>query len=305
MKNIINISDIRSKLKLQGLNINDKKLFNEYLHEVNYNLLIGNFSRFFYNEQNNRKYDKDATFSQIVALYNFDNEVAYKLLYYILKIERKLNTLVAYTIINEYQITDRCLFKLNNSILKNVIFKNYVEAVPYCSYDNFIYLLTKYCGTNESTKIYHNKKATSVEKMWRDLPLDIMCLSWSFSTTLNVLLSLDDAIINKIIKNFDPIISTNSSFIDFIKNVIYLRNIISHNYVIFNAEIKHQSNELNNLYESIFKEKTNEIDFLKLIKLIHYFTQDKDLFEWMKTKFNELKINDKFKKRIVTKWMNK
>ncbi len=305
MKNIININDIRSKLKLQGLNINDKKLFNEYLHEVNYNLLIGNFSRFFYNEQNNRKYDKDATFSQIVALYNFDNEVAYKLLYYILKIERKLNTLVAYTIINEYQITDRCLFKLNNSILKNVIFKNYVEAVPYCSYDSFIYLLTKYCGTNESTKIYHNKKATSVEKMWRDLPLDIMCLSWSFSTTLNVLLSLDDAIINKIIKNFDPIISTNSSFIDFIKNVIYLRNIISHNYVIFNAEIKHQSNELNNLYESIFKEKTNEIDFLKLIKLIHYFTQDKDLFEWIKTKFNELKINDKFKKRIVTKWINK
>ena len=104
-----------------------------------------------------------------------------------------------------------------------------------------------------------------------------MCLSWSFSTTLNILLSLDDDIINKIIKNFDPIIATNSSFIDFIKNVIHLRNMISHNYVIFNAEIKYQSNELNNLYESIYKEKTKEIDFLKLIALIHYFTQDEIL----------------------------
>ena len=52
---------------------------------------------------------------------------------------------------------------------------------------------------------------------------------------------------------------------------------ISHNYVIFNAEIKYQSNELNNLYESIFKEKTDEIDFLRLIALIHYFTQDDTL----------------------------
>ena len=304
MKNIININDIKSKLKLQGLKIDDKKMFNEYLNKVNYNLLIGNFSRYFYNEQNTKKYDKDATFSQIVALYNFDSEIAYKILYYIFKIERKLNTLVAYTIIDEYQITDHCIFKLNNSILKNKVFKNYADAVPYCSYDNFISLLTKYCATNESTKIYRNKKATSVEKIWKDLPLDIMCLSWSFSTTLNILLSLDDDIINKIVKNFDPIITTNSSFIDFIKNLIYLRNMISHNYVIFNAEIKYQSNELNNLYESIFKEKTNEIDFLKLIALIHYFTQDDTLIDWLKNKFAQLKIDNKFKKRILAKWMN-
>ena len=302
MKNILNINDIISKLKIQGLRIDDKKMFNEYLQSVNYNLLIGNFSRFFYNEQNPRKYDKDASFSQIVALYNFDNEISYKLLYYVFKIERKLNTLLAYTIINEYKIMDHCLFKLNNSFLKNKIFKNYMTAIPYCTYDNFIYLLTKYCSTNESTKIYKNKKTTSIEKMWRNLPLDIMCLSWSFSTTLNVLLSLDDDVISKIVYNFDPIIKTNSSLIDFIKNVIHIRNMISHNYVVFYADIKYQSPELNNLYKNIFNEEVTNIDFKHLINLIQYFTHDDNLYEYVKNKFSELKINDKFKKRIISKF---
>ena len=104
-----------------------------------------------------------------------------------------------------------------------------------------------------------------------------MCLSWSFSTTFNVFISLDDQVINKIIYNFDVDITTNSGFIDFIKNILHIRNLISHNYVIFNSEIKYQSLGLNDLYETIFNKHIEEMDLSKLIKMIEYFTDDDSL----------------------------
>jgi hypothetical protein len=81
------------------------------------------------------------------------------------KIEKKLNTLIAYEIINQYKLKDHCLLKINKNILCNKIFPNIKLINPPISYDNFIHLLTKYCSTNTSTKSYKNKKSTNVINM--------------------------------------------------------------------------------------------------------------------------------------------
>ena len=301
MKQIINYNAIKSKLEKNGLEIDDIRLLKDCLKNINYNLIMGAFSSFFYINPEKKKYDPDASISQIIELYHFDCELAYKLLYYVLKIEKKLNTLIAYEIINQYKLEDHCLLKINKNILFNKIFPNIKLINPPISYDNFINLLTKYCSTNTSTKSYKNKKSTNVINMWKELPLDLMCLSWSFSTTFNVFIALDDEVINKIVRNFDVDITTNSGFIDFIKNILNIRNLITHNYVIFNSDVKYQSSGLNNLYETIFNKHIEEMDLTKLIKMIEYFTDDDSLGKWIKMKLSKLNIKKKFKQKITLK----
>ena len=165
MKQIINYNAIKAKLEKNGLEIDDIRLLKDCLKNINYNLIMGTFSSFFYANPEKKKYDPEASISQIVELYQFDCELAYKLLYYVLKIEKKLNTLIAYEIINQYKLTDHCLLKLNKNILCNKVFPNIKLINPPMSYDNLIHLLTKYCSTNTSTKSYKNKKASNIINM--------------------------------------------------------------------------------------------------------------------------------------------
>ena len=48
MKQIINYNAIKSKLEKNGLEIDDIKLLKDCLKNINYNLIMGAFSSFFY-----------------------------------------------------------------------------------------------------------------------------------------------------------------------------------------------------------------------------------------------------------------
>jgi len=94
---------------------------------------------------------------QIIALYQYDRSFANHILRYILKIEKILNTAVAYSIIDEFHIQDACLFKLNKNFIRDRIFSNLDLVEPHISYERFIDKILKYCQSNEFTKIYELK----------------------------------------------------------------------------------------------------------------------------------------------------
>jgi hypothetical protein len=102
----------------------------------------------------------------------------------------------------------------------------------------------------------------------------------------------------RIIENFGIQENHLNGFIDFMKNVLHIRNMISHNNVIFNFIPAYQSLSLNNMYEFIFKKHIDKLALINLMELIEFFSHSKTLISNTKYYFNKLKIEEKFKHKI-------
>jgi abortive infection bacteriophage resistance protein len=125
-----------------------------------------------------------------------------------------------------------------------------------------------------------------------------MCLTWSFATTFSLFIALDSNLRKKIIEGFGINDQHLNGFIDFIKNVLHLRNMISHNNVIFNTVPAYQSTAVFNMYGYIFKKHINKLTLINMMELIEFFSHSKTLISNTRYYFNKLKINPKFKDKI-------
>lgn len=164
MSQIINANKLIKQLEDRRLVIDDEERLKTTLFNCNYNTVIGGYSDIFYKDKSKHIYDEGATSSQIIEAYFFDINLGNHLLRYILQIEKKLNTNIAYVLINVYNITERCLFKLPTDFIKKIIFPNYKIANPMLTYDQFIKGLTKYLDTNDYTKRYRVKNASHYDE---------------------------------------------------------------------------------------------------------------------------------------------
>lgn len=299
MKEIINLNSIKKELERQNLNVDNVLQFKKYISNFNYNTLIGGFSDIFYFDAEKKKYDNEASTSQIINAYEFDRNVGNALLINILYIEKKINTYVAYTIINVYQLDDKCLLGLDEQFLKQKIFTN-IDVVPmFSDFDNFIFILTKHCDNNDLTKRLKIKNRNyDLKVMWSQVPLDLMCLTWSFATTFNTFQSLDNTICSYILDNFNIKSRSVSGFIDFVRNLLQLRNAISHNLPVFNITVKYQSESLNKLYKELTGKTVRVIGIMELIVMIQEFSENPKLLSKIKIFYNNLNIKEKFKKKI-------
>lgn len=298
MKNIINTRDVIKDLARQGLYITDRSVLHYYIRNFNYNTFIYGYSEPFYIDCQNKKYDHDSSSDQLINLYKFDRDMANHILRFILVIEKIMNTNVAYGIINEFNIKDKCLFKLNPKFIEHHIMCNINEIIPKTYYDNFVFKLIKYLPTNTTTKNFCERNARDEIYKWRNCPLDLMCLTWSFATTFSLFIALDSNLRKRIIENFGIQNVHLNGFIDFMKNVLHLRNMISHNNVIFNLTPTYQSQALNDMYKFIFNKNVNNLSLVNLMELIEFFSHSKTLISNTRYYFNKSKIEQKFKDKI-------
>ena len=162
MKDIINKKRIIKELQRKGLKIDDKKRLAAALFSFNYNTVIVGYSDIFYSIDNPKRYDRVATSNQILELYEFDTNMGNHLLHYLLRVEKKLNTAVAYQIINQYHLKDKCLLKEDSEFIRKRIFPNLYQVQPPLSYDSLIRILLKYLDTNEHTKNYRHKHESNI-----------------------------------------------------------------------------------------------------------------------------------------------
>lgn len=298
MKQIINSREIIKELVKKGLHVVDKGVLNYYIRNFNYNTFIYGYSEPFLINLDQKKYDSDASSDQMINLFKFDRDLANHILRFILVIEKIMNTNVAYGIINEYGIKDKCLFKLNNNFIQHHIFTNINEINPKTNYINLAIKLVKYLPTNTATKNFYERNSNDEIYRWRNCPLDLMCLTWSFATTFSIFIALDSELRKRIIENFGIPHSSLNGFVDFTKNVLHLRNMISHNNVIFNFTPTHQSQSIFDMYKFIFNRHINKLTLINLIELIEFFSHSKTLISNTKYYFNKLKIEQKFKDKI-------
>jgi abortive infection bacteriophage resistance protein len=177
MQNVINIRNIIKLLKQNGLQVSDKQTFHYYIKNFNYNTFIYGYSSPFYDNESTRHYDQEATSDELINLYKFDRDMSNHILRFILVIEKIINTNVTYEIINDHNIKDKCLLKLNQGYIETKIMPNLCEVEPKITYFNFIRKLIKYLPTSSFTKVYMQRNASDDITRWRDCPLDIMCLT--------------------------------------------------------------------------------------------------------------------------------
>jgi hypothetical protein len=70
VSDIINSRSIIKDLIKNGLNVEDKQQLSYYVSNFNYNIFLKGYGKIFIGE--NKRFDKEATDTQIIALYNFD-----------------------------------------------------------------------------------------------------------------------------------------------------------------------------------------------------------------------------------------
>lgn len=101
-KNFKTVEEQIEILKMRGIIINNK-IAKEILTENNYYYLINGYKDLFIDNYNKEeKYIENVSLEEIYALYKFDGELRMNLLRYILIIERRLDTYIAYEFSKKY-----------------------------------------------------------------------------------------------------------------------------------------------------------------------------------------------------------
>jgi abortive infection bacteriophage resistance protein len=164
-----------------------------------------------------------------------------------------------------------------------------------------LYRMVKYLDTNKYTKKMVDYDVNDDIFKWRDVPLDLLCLSWSFSTTFSFFIASDRVLRENILSTFGIDKSLYDGFVDFIKNVINLRNNITHNGVVYDSPVKYITDELINLYLFLFKENVSKEDFrlIHLIRMISIISNDMYLYNKTVQFGTNLSIGEPYKGKIA------
>lgn len=297
MNNPLSVKQIIKNLELEGLIVDDYEELKYYIRNFNYNYVILPYKELFFDFTMNKFIDNSKS-SQIINLYNFDIKISLKILSAILETEKKLNTNLAYMLIYEYNLEDKCLFKLPKEKLRFKVFTNIKEIYEDMSFGQFLVNLVRYCDINTNSMKYNDKSKTAPLKKWVNCPIDVMCLSWSFATTFKVFLAVNDDLRKRVMANFKITSEHLKGFCDIMKIILHIRNLISHNDILYNHNIIIQTPDVNKLYEYIFHEKIQQLGLLQLANVIDYFNDNRTslnkilIDEIEKLKFNKESLID-------------
>ncbi|GMO16035.1 MAG: hypothetical protein Ta2E_07160 [Mycoplasmoidaceae bacterium] len=296
---IVDTKALIDDLKKRGLIINDQEELERYINNFNANTFLVSYSEFFENEKDRFK---GVVASDIIKLYVFDKNMGNHIFRDILTIEKIMNTRVAIETINYFNIEDKCLLGLEENLIKNSILRNLNEVEPYVEFKTFMMRLVKYLETNKSTKALLNRETKDDIQKWKNVPLDLMCLTWSFSNTFSFFIASAKELRHRILATFNIDHQHYKGFIDFIKNLINLRNSISHNGVVYNMSVKYQSLQLNKLYISMFKDpvKDNTMRLVNIIRMISKLADNTKTYEKTVDFGKNLKISEPYKSRIAS-----
>ena len=101
-KEFKSIEEQIEKLKDKNLIISSKRKVYKILENNNYYYLINGYKDLFIDKINRSAFIEGTKLEELFALYNFDGEIRLNFLKYILLIERRVNTYIAYEFSKQY-----------------------------------------------------------------------------------------------------------------------------------------------------------------------------------------------------------
>ncbi len=273
------LNRLLSHIQSKGIIISDVKRLNKYIVNGNYNRVMKPYLKLL-EQQNFGKLE--ITTDDLLNLYELDKKISILFLDHLLEIEKRLNTQIAYIIEDTYRIYDGCLFSKDKEFLKHQIFSNASGSLCGVGFEQLVNKMTKYAHINPNTNTYENVSRNNLYLKWKTCPLDALCLTWTFSTTVLVYFALNDQLKKKVVKFFRLSPNKVSAFDDLINNFLSLRNLITHNNVMFVNMLDLQDQQMVSNYNDVFRAKKQFLDFYDFAILLEYFSNIPTLFEDLK-----------------------
>jgi len=206
-------TEIEEQLKLlkdRGLIINDDKKAKEILLDIGYYRL--GFYWFYFQEEESHNFEEDIDLDEIVELYYFDFDIKMLLLRYIYRIEVHFRTQLVYHVSNYYK-SNNCWYS-DPKIVNSVILKEFNEI--------YYNLKTK----NKTLIKHHDKYPSDYAPAWKVFECEPWLANFMiFNNLKNVELKKNIAGVY----GFRDVELLNN----YIISIINIRNICSHNGVLF------------------------------------------------------------------------
>lgn len=259
------VNHIQSK----GIIVSNIKRLSKNITDSNYNRVIKPYLKLISDEDIR---SLSITTDDLLNLYKLDKKISLIFLDHILEIEKKLNTQIAYTIEDSFRIFDGCLFKFDRKFVQDRIFNNTHNKLSNLTFDQLISKMTKYAHINPNTNTYENISKNNLFKKWEACPLDALCLTWTFSTTVLTYLSLNDHLKSKVVKIFKLNLKKTENFDYLINKILSLRNIITHNNVLIGSLLDLQDEPMIYSYNQIFFKNKIYLDFYDFVNMLEFLS---------------------------------
>lgn len=198
-------------LKERGLSILDDDKAKEILLDIGY-YRIGFYWHHFYDKKNERFLDNH-TFKEVVDLYYFDFNLRFLLSKYLTRIEINFRTKVVYYVSNVYKNSPTWF------VDSKVMSQNFIQEFNNHYNDDF--------KKNVVIKNHHLKYINDrYAPAWKTLEF------FTFGTILKIFENLNESSVKeRISKSFN--VYDVSKFLNFMKNLVVLRNICAHGGVLY------------------------------------------------------------------------
>lgn len=104
---------IKKLVEEKGLIVSDIEFAEKMLTDVGYFSLVGGYKNLFINPMN-RKYVNGTTFEDVVALYEFDEDLRHITFKYLIKVEQRIRQLIADSFCSKYGEQQSCYLSASN-----------------------------------------------------------------------------------------------------------------------------------------------------------------------------------------------
>lgn len=189
------------------------------LHDICYYSLIDGYKDLFYNPMT-RIYESGTRFEDIVALYEFDENLRALIFQYICHIEQKVRSLISYTFCEMYSENQTAYLTPSNY--------NYSKKNQY-GIDHLIKMLTFEANTNtEHIYVVHQRKT------YGNVPLWVIMNTLTIGQTSKMYSFLNSSMQSKISTHYKNVSEKELS--QYLKFLTHFRNICAHNERLFSFQ---------------------------------------------------------------------
>lgn len=201
------------------LNISDLLYAERKLHDIGYYSLIDGYKDIFYNPMT-RTYEKGTNFTDIVALYEFDENLRFLVFKFICRVEQKIRSLISYSFCEAFSENQSAYL---NPVNYNVSKKNGRDISKLLS------ILTYEANQNTEHSYVVYQRNT-----YGNVPLWVIMKTLTFGQTSKMYSFMLPSIKSKVSVHYGNI--TEKELIQYLKVLTVFRNICAHNERLFSFE---------------------------------------------------------------------
>ena len=211
---------IRKLIDEKHLIIADSSLAEEKLRDIGYFSLIGGYKQPFRNPMT-RVYVNNTTFEDVLALYQFDNELRELIFNYLCQIEKKMRSLLSYAFCERY----------------GELQAHYLNTASYN------YTAANQRGVNKLIRILDNLANRNTEydylnyqrRVYNNVPLWVLVNTMTFGQISKMYSFLQPSMRSKIARNYTHV--NDRELEQYLKVLVLYRNVCAHNERLYSHKV--------------------------------------------------------------------